>query len=485
MSIQLRSHQKEAVRISRTRPRFCFFWKPGTGKTIAMLAIHKYRPMRTLVVAQKSIFETAWLKDAKRMGVHCEIVWDKNRKRRIRRICTPGDIILVTNYEQFRTHRDLFLDTGVRRVIFDESSKLRNWSKKTAQSATEFADKMEEVYLLSGTPAPNCDTELWSQLRVTSVKAAGINFYKWAHHFFNPVKKRVTVKKKNKRTGKVEKKTISTVDAWRPKPGRDVFSHIRGWAWYLSKEECVDIPPHEDIIRYVPLSKSEKEAYKAASKAMVMLLGEDLLDDPDAFESQVRSVTIKTQSSLMKRRQVVGGFLIDDSKQPYQIGSSKIEALNDLIDEIGPKEPLLIWAEFTHEIDATAQLLEERGESYDIIDGRTKDSIMAIVTRFLKGETTRIIAHPKSAGHGTDGLQGVCAYSIRYSLSFSQEENEQSRDRLHRSGQKRKVTDYYLLGGTPDEPTVDSEMYEVVKGKTSRQEATLRELKRDYDRVRA
>jgi hypothetical protein len=218
MSIQLRQHQSEAVRIARTRKRFCFFWKPGTGKTIGILGIQKYRPMRTLVVAQKSIFYTAWIKDAKAMGIPCFIVWGKNKANRVRAIMkTPGDVIIVTNYEQFRTNKELLLDSGVRRVVFDESSKLKNYQSKTSIAATWFADRVEEVYLLSGTPRPNCPTELWSQLRVTSPRAVGGNFYRWAYHWFNETKKMVPITTKCRRTGQLKTEMKARHNEWNHK----------------------------------------------------------------------------------------------------------------------------------------------------------------------------------------------------------------------------------------------------------------------------
>lgn len=466
MTITLREHQAEAVRIAKTRKRFAFFWKPGTGKTIACLAIQKIRPMRTLVLCQKSIFETAWAKDARAMGVHCVIAWDKSKPKRLRKIATPGEIVLVTNYEQFRNHRDLFLDSGVRRLVIDESSKVKNRKSKIAEAVIEFSDQVEEVYILSGTPSPNCPTELWSQLRAVSAKSVGRNFFRWAYHWFTPIKK-------NTPNGTV-------IDSWVHKDEKRFVDSISGWAWYLSKEECVDLPAQSDIVLDVVLSKEEQETYLALGNAMSLALGETNPALP--FEEQVRTVSVEASSSMMKRRQCVGGFVIDDAKRPNSLGTSKLDVLNDLLDELGPREPVLIWAQFTHEIDAISELLRKRGERSDTIDGRTREPIHEIVNRFVAGETTRIVAHPQAAGHGTDGLQKVCAYAIYYSISFSQEQEEQSRDRLHRVGQTKPVTYYYLAATVRGEESIDHEMYKVVKGKTTKQEALLRELQRDLSR---
>jgi SNF2 family DNA or RNA helicase len=181
---------------------------------------------------------------------------------------------------------------------------------------------------------------------------------------------------------------------------------------------------------------------------------------------------------MMKKRQVCGGHLIDDQKRANEIGKSKIESANDLLSEL-EGEKVLLWASFTHEIDALSALLDKRKETYAVIDGRTKRQIHHIVNDFISGKIQHIIAHPQAAGHGTDGLQKVCNYAIYFSISFSQEQDEQSQDRLHRSGQEKKVTYFYLIAGTPEDPTVDYDLYNVVKGKTTQQEAMLNELKRE------
>ena len=65
--MNLMQHQREAVKVSRQRNRFGFFWQPGTGKTIAILAILEDerqrlgRPLRTLVICPKCVMRAAWL----------------------------------------------------------------------------------------------------------------------------------------------------------------------------------------------------------------------------------------------------------------------------------------------------------------------------------------------------------------------------------------------------------------------------------------
>lgn len=152
-TISLYPHQIKAVEIARTRPRFGFFWDPGTCKTIGILAIQADRPRRTLVLAQKSILNSAWKEDGEAMGADVVIGHHKNRAKRLALIQTPGEIIIATNYETFRNHELDFMEGGFTRLVVDESSKCKNRDAKTTRAITRFADSMQEVYILSGGPA--------------------------------------------------------------------------------------------------------------------------------------------------------------------------------------------------------------------------------------------------------------------------------------------------------------------------------------------
>ena len=449
-NLTLFDHQQRGVEIARTRPTFAYFWSPGTGKTIAIQSIQKERPMRTLVVATKSIIWSAWVKDAETTGVRCQSVYNKNRAKRLELIREPGDHIIVTNYEQFRAHVDEFIASGVRRVVFDESSKIKNRKAKVTQAAIKMGDACDEVYLLSGTPAPNCATELWSQLRTLSPQASGPTFFKWAYNWFIPIIENIRGRK--------------VIARWVPKPDKvDEFSeYLRSWSWALRKDECLDLPDQLDVVREVELTRGEQSTYDTLIEELRLTCGDDA------------EVNVASEAVLMKLRQVVGGTVKFEG-EAKDIGSTKIDALVDVLDEIGPAEPVVIWAEFRADIDRIVRRLTSQGDTVGTIDGRTSHEAQATIDRFMRGELNRLVCHPKAAGHGTDGLQKVCKYAVYYSLSFSAEEHEQSRDRLHRSGQLHPVTYIYMVA----KDSVDESLLWVVRRKATKQHALLKELKMD------
>ena len=183
---------------------------------------------------------------------------------------------------------------------------------------------------------------------------------------------------------------------------------------------------------------------------------------------------MKSEAALMKLRQVVGGTVKIEGS-PTEVGSTKLDSLVEVSEEIGP-EPAIIWAEFTADIDRIARRLTKEGSRVGILDGRTSKDSQEILNTFVRGDIDRLILHPKAAGHGTDGLQKVCQYAIYYSLSFSAEEHMQSRDRLHRSGQTKPVTYIYLVA----KDSVDEGLLWCVRRKSNKQTALLNALKLEH-----
>lgn len=461
MPIELRQHQMRAVQIGRDHPRFAFFWKPGTGKTIGALGIIRDRPMRTLVIAPKSVIPTAWVPDAEGMGVPLVVARHHNKRKRLELIKTPGDIVLVTNFEQFKLHAQDFLNTGVQRLIVDESSKLKNYDSGISKTVHAFSDKVSEVYLLTGTPAPNCRTELWSQLRALSTKAAGHTFFHWAHRWFVPVYSKVW--RKNSSGGAIQ---IQVLDRWLPKPELEsqFIESLKPWCEYLSKESCTDLPAKTPVVRIVELDEDEMRAFASLSTSLKVEVKGDGPTDTG-------SVMFKAEAASMKMRQVTSGFVLIGDKAQH-LGTSKIDALDETLEDLGLDSPVIIWCEFRESVDRLAAHFARQGIACGVLDGRTKDA-GPIIADFVAGKIRRILAVPSAVGHGTNGLQKVCQYAVYYELNYSAENHEQSQDRIHRSGQKWPCTYIYLIA--PE--TTDEGLLRCVQGKMSKQEALLQLVK--------
>ena len=458
------------VEIARHRPRFALFWDPGTCKTATILAVQRERPRRTLVLAQKSVLNSAWSEDGEMMQTPVVVAHHSNRAKRLKLICTPCEIVIATNYETFRSHERDFMEGGFTRLVVDESSKCKNRDSKTTKAITRFADTMEEVYILSGTPAPNCPTEYWAQLRIVSPNAVGRDFFRWAHYWMIPEMQTIY-------RGGRQKKVIS---GWTIKEGmaERFAKSIADWAWSLTESECLDLPAMVNKRYDLDLSAAERKAYKQIEEEFCVEINASAVDiDGTEINSEPIAVSISAEATFMKLRQVPGGYVRVADQVAY-LGNTKTNALVDIAEDLGRGEPLLIWAEFTAEIDAITAAMRGIGRTVGVLDGRTKRP-KEVIDAFVNRESNVIVAHPKSAGHGTDGLQRVCRHSVYYSYSFSSDEHWQSKKRLHRNRQKFPPVYHYLCATG----TVDETALRVLNGKITRSSAMLAEVRRIHGKM--
>ena len=79
-----------------------------------------------------------------------------------------------------------------------------------------------------------------------------------------------------------------------------------------------------------------------------------------------------------------------------------------------------------------------------------------------------LVCHPAAAGHGI--TLTAASYAIYYSMDFSYERYQQSRDRIHRKGQTRPCTYYHIVA----DGTVDESILWAVRNKAKMSDAVLR-----------
>ena len=439
MTVTLRAHQQAAVNECRTVPRLYLNHDCGTGKTITMLAHCADVPMPTLVLAPKSVMRTAWLGDAKHFpGLRISVAHG-GRAAVVAALAKPFDIV-VTTFETFRLYHALFAGR-VRRLVVDEASKVKNYKSGISKAVVAMSKGVERVYLLSGTPAPNCPSEWFPQACCVSPSIFGDNYWRFIASYFVP----------HKRTLRDGRQVIDRLDQTPAQRDRFV-ERLAPYVRTVKKSECLDLPPVSDVVVRVELSPDERRTYATLVEEF-RLLHEDGSSSP-----------IKREAALTKLRQAVGGGVYNDGGY-VETGRSKIDTLEELLEEIGPDEPVVIWAEYRSEIDRIRTVT-----GGEVLDGRTSGNAEQIVRRFQAGEIRRLVCHPQAAGHGIT-LTRAC-YAIYFSLSFSLELFHQSRARLDRSGQTKPVTNYILCA----DQTIDRAIWKTIQAKGDVAEAVIDEI---------
>lgn len=471
--ITLMDHQVDAANQCGEHERYGHFMACGTGKTMSMLAAvaasksardacefidephdsayrvmgwgAEIKPMRyykTVVVCPKSIIENAWCNDAEHFPslkvVNC---WGNTKAKRAAKINTPDADVLIINFELFKSHRRDLYDAGVRRTIVDESSKLKSPDTQITKAMIEWCDYQESVYLLSGTPAPNNDTEYWSQFRCIDKAVFGDSFYRFASEYFAPIKR--TIKGKTVVIGYKQKEDRRGIFAKR----------MQARSWTLRKEDALDLPEQIDVVRSFELGRDERRFY-------------------DDLETQLRaealggSMSVRAEALANKLRQVCGGWAYSED-DTLPIGKSKPDALNELLDEIG-KDPTVIWIDYREDAQRVKALAEKRGETVEVLDGSTNgNAVKGIVDRFQACEIQRLICHPASVGHGITLTRSN--YMVFYTPIWSAELYVQARDRIHRKGQRNACTYYHLVA----DDTIERSVLWACRNKKSKSDAMM------------
>lgn len=441
--MKLFDHQSRLVERLRDKPRYYANWACGSGKTIGVLAACADQPMPTLVLAPLSTLHSAWMKDAANFpGLKARVIRGNSVAAR-KALIQSGADVYITNYDAFKKHAADYLAAGVRRLVIDEAVKVKNPRAAITQKSIVFADRMASVVCLSGYPAPQGPQDWWAQMRCVDRRCLGDSFWSFVSRF-------AVVQKR-----KIKGREVVVGFNQTPLQRAALQERLSPWVWSLSKEECLDLPPQTDEILEVEMDPGEAEAYRAA---------ED--------ELSLCGTRIKAEACLTKLQQITGGGVLVEGEEA-DVGGSKMGELLDWIGGLPPGEPVVVWAEFRHEIRRLVGRLSVLGPA-EALYGETSGDVSGIVRRFRDGPTRFLVAHPACAGHGTDGLQKRCSYAAFYSIGFNSDQHVQARDRIHRSGMgDRPATYVYLLA----RDTVNLSAFRSLKGKKSRADAITEALR--------
>ena len=163
-------------------------------------------------------------------------------------------------------------------------------------------------------------------------------------------------------------------------------------------------------------------------------------------------------TKLLRLQQITGGFIqLDDDAKPKQIGTGKLKALEDIVDDyvVDGGKKLVIFARFIPEIHAICEMLDKKkipdgkGGSkpmrYSKIWGAVKlEDRGEQVRQFQQEDDVRVfVAQIDTAGLGITLTAADTA--VYYSLNYNYAAYEQSLARIHRIGQKNNCTYIHLV----------------------------------------
>ncbi len=421
------------------------FMEMGTGKT--RVAIELYQRLRSqtphlkmLVIAPLSLLDAAWGQDIQKFS---ELKYRNCHKDDIS--YDPNIDVYIINYESFLScHKYAMISALISEAPFlcvvDESSRIKCHKAKTTRAIISLRNKFQYRVVMSGTPAPNSETEYWPQITFVKSGIFHDNFYAFRNFYFHLEREKTNGQKEFCR-GRIYSKLAAQQMFQRGwhyaitnSKRNELMQRIASCAFYARKSDCLDLPSQVDAVRLVEMGPIQAQIYKSMKNTLI---------------AEIRNSSVVAQVALtkiMKLRQITSGFAITNEDKIVEIGESpKLKELENILEEAG-RQPVIIWAQFHHEIKKIKELCGERAVT---LYGDTKDKEGSIAA-FQGGDAQYLIAHPRSAAHGLTFVN--CSLQVFYSLDYSWEAYEQARCRIHRAGQLNKCTYVHLLcKGTIDE----------------------------------
>lgn len=427
-------HQERALMFLRFNDSFMLNMEQGTGKTLPTLyrineLFRSGEIKSALVVCPKSVI-ASWERDLELLPSE----W----------LPYFTDLTIV-NYDSVwrgKYNRDFDL------IVLDEAHSIANRSSKRSKWLLERATRAKYRYLLTGTPVGNGRLEdLYSLIcfldpykegsrvysKIWKIYTGGRgSYYDWCNRyayldqFHKPYKYKLV---------------------------EEVQRVAREYSYTIKKVDCLDLPDKlPDEIRLLDLG--EPKLYKQMAKDSAIPSLDLLADIP--------------LTKLLYLRQIVSGHVKD-----HKLKTSKIDALKDLLSELGDKK-LVIFCEFTASIKAVCETLEGLGISYTTQDGRSQKDAWR---RFqIDSEIRVIVCQYQSACQGIDlfAADTICYYEP----TLRSNTLEQSRDRIHRTGQKNKCSYIHLI----TRGTVEEQIYKTLANYKDFSEKLFSEYISDYQR---
>lgn len=226
---------------------------------------------------------------------------------------------------------------------------------------------------------------------------------------------------------------------------------------YRAGEEVLDLPEMLPEVRVE--GQLSPRAHKAYVELEAQLYAEIARELADGSSVQDAVTVDNVLTRILRCQQITGGALPLDSGEVEEIDTAKAALLMEELEDIGSSEPVVVFARFHHDLDKIRQVAEKLGRPYGELSGRSSAALASDAT--LSKDITIAGVQIQSGGTGVDFTRS--AFGIYYSVGHSLGDYLQSRKRLQRPGQTRRVRFRHLVM----QGTIDEDIYEALADRQS------------------
>jgi SNF2 family DNA or RNA helicase len=357
-------------------------------------------------------------------------------------------LILAQSYDSWRQPDMIRLLGSIGRtktfeklLICDESHRCKSPNSATTKTMHSFAKSCDHTLLLTGTPMPHNPLDVWAQALMVDSTAFGPSYFGFRGKYANM----------RQLQGR-QQMFVGMKANMLP----DFKARFDTFAYTLSVEDALDLPPVTHNILNVELSSPERAAYDRMKKELIV-----------EFKEKEALNTISAAnvlSQIGKLSQITGGSIKDEAGNIVTLGRSKAMMVKELLTEDIPEnEPVVVFTRYKADLAQIHEVAKQAGRVCYELSGNKKE-----LEQWRAATGGEVIAIQQSAG-GTGIDLTRSHYVIYFSKDYSMGTFDQSVARLHRAGQDFPVACIHLL--VPD--SIDWVIHESIINKRNIVNAAL------------
>lgn len=437
--IKLWKHQQQTKNFATKQPRMLDLSDPGTGKTRVHLETwaENHRG-RAIVLAPKTLLETAWLADAMKFlkNPNAVVAYAENRQEAF----SQNADLYITNIDGVKwlakQPKTFWRKFGSNlTLIIDEITAFKHRTSDRSKALRSIKDHFTYRTGMTGTFTSNTICDAWHQ---TFIIDDGMRLGRQFFQFRNAVCIPVQVGPKLEHL------------KWEDKPGAEeaVYGLIKDISVRHKFDECMDIPPnfiHEIDFR---MNAKHRRAYEDMQQTAMLFIKNEVVN-------AVHAASVRT-----KLLQIASGAVYNDSGRYVLLDTSRYELIADLVEE---RRHSVVFFNWRHQKAELVKELAKRKISFAVLDGETsqKDRI-EIVNAYQEGQYQTLLLHPATGAHGLTLTRGKAV--IWCSPIDQADYMKQGIHRIVRGGQTEKTETLFIKATG----TIEGKVYARTQDKTDR-----------------
>jgi SNF2 family DNA or RNA helicase len=391
-----------------------------------------------LIVCPRSMLKT-WSEELyKWQNAQSIIVYGRDVKKKMRLAATPS-LFHIVNYEglKFVEHSEY---AG---VILDECHRMANGTTQSEKSRN-IAQRAQKILGLTGTPISNdLKSIFYPMLAIDGGRSLGPSRTAFLEKWFT-------------------KRTTKRGDEYDPheSAAAEIARAISVSTYFLKKADAIDLPERTDTPVYLEMAPEQAAYYEKLKRDTLTYI-------------QDAEVTIEQASARMQKLlQVCQGFVLTDDPNEDTRGrhfsDAKTAALMEILTDQLKNRKVVVWCNFKYEIRRLRQALREAGINHNCVYGdTTQEERDAAKDGFNHDPSVLVHVRQISMSDGVTLLANEsgnpCANAIYLALDYRMVNLLQSRDRIHRIGQRFPCTYHYLLTENGVDRTVYRRLLDKIK----------------------